>query len=109
MAIWELDENFLSCPPGTARVSTISIGVIDTGSGVATVTASWSIAGNSTTVGMTRSGNIYTAMFGPFTYLTVPDNTAPSIGILLSAKDVAGNESKTTLAVTVNSLARCFG
>ena len=108
-AIWELDEPFLSCAPGTARASTISINVTDNDSGVASVRASWSIGGSGTQKNMTPSGTTYSTQFGPFSYLSVPDNTSPSISIIITALDNAGNESKTSTAITVNSLAKCFG
>jgi RNA polymerase sigma factor (sigma-70 family) len=108
-AIWELDEPSLSCPPGTARASTITVNVTDDDSGVASVTASWSIGGGGTQRNMTPSGATYSTQFGPFSYLSVPDNTSPSISILITASDEAGNESKTSTAITVNSLAKCFG
>jgi hypothetical protein len=107
-AIWELDEPWLSCPPGTARVATISIDAMDNDSGVASVTASWSIGGNGTQRNMTPSGSAYSTQFGSFSYLTVPDNTSPSISIIIVARDIAGNEAKTTTSITVNSLAKCF-
>jgi hypothetical protein len=58
---------------------------------------------------MTPSGTTFSTQFGPFSYLSVPDNTSPSIGIIITALDDAGNESKTSTAITVNSLAKCFG
>lgn len=108
-AVWELDEPSLSCPPGTARASTVTVNVTDDDSGVASVTASWSIGGSGTQKNMTPSGATYSTQFGPFSYLSVPDNTSPSISILIAARDEAGNESKTSTAITVNSLAKCFG
>jgi RNA polymerase sigma factor (sigma-70 family) len=108
-AIWELDDPALACPVGTARVSTISIDVTDDDTGVASVTASWTIGGSGTQKNMTPSGSAYSAQFGPFSYLTVPDNTSPSISIFIIATDAAGNQSNTSSAITVNSLATCFG
>ncbi len=107
--IWELDSATLSCPATYARVALVSVDATDTGSGIANVSASWTIGGTPTTVAMTASGSIYTTEFGPFTYPTVADNTAAVIDIVVVATDVAGNTTKTTLAVTVDSLATCFG
>lgn len=58
---------------------------------------------------MTPVGGVYSADFGPFVYLTVADNTAPSIEVIIVARDIANNETKTTVGVVVNSLAKCFG
>lgn len=107
--VWELDEDFLSCPAGTPRVAEISASVSDIGSGVWTVEASWTIGTGSTSVAMTPVGGVYSADFGPFVYLTVADNTAPSIEVIIVARDIANNETKTTVGVVVNSLAKCFG
>ena len=106
--IWELDESFLSCPVGTARVAKITVTVSDADSGVGAVQASWSIGGASTSVAMVLVGGVYSADFGPFDYLTVADNTAPSIDIVIMATDNANNEAKTTVGVIVNSLSKCF-
>ena len=108
-AIWELDNNLITCTPQKPRVATISITVTDTESGVASVKASWTIGGGAT-VSMTPSGNTYSANFGPFVYPTVPDNTdePTPVGIIITAVDAAGNDSKTTTSVLVNSLASCF-
>jgi RNA polymerase sigma factor (sigma-70 family) len=108
-AIWELDDPALACPAGTARVSTISVDVTDDDSGVSSVTASWTIGGNGTQNSMTPSGSAYSTQFGPFPYLTVPDNTSQNISIFITATDAAGNQSSTSSAITVNSLAKCFG
>jgi len=107
--IWELDEDFLSCPVGTARVAEITASVSDTESGVRDVEASWTIGAGSTSVTMLSVSGIYTADFGPFSYLTVADNTTQVIDVVITATDLAGNETKTTINVTVNSLAKCFG
>jgi len=56
---------------------------------------------------MALVGNTYTADFGPFKEATVADNT--SIVISIVAVDVEGNTSSTSVAVTVNSIADCFG
>ncbi len=106
--IWELDAGFLSCPAGTARVAEIAAVVTDPGSGVWTVEASWTIRSSSTSVPMALVGGFYSVEFGPFAYLTVDDNTSPSIDVVITARDVASNESKTTVSVVVNSLATCF-
>jgi len=59
---------------------------------------------------MAFSNGLYRVDFGPFTYPTVTD-LAPyreSVGLIITARDVAGNEAKTAFSVTVNSLAECF-
>jgi len=106
--IWEEDTSFLSCPANTKRESDISVQVTDD-VGVASVRASWTIGGTPTTVTMSRSGSIYSTVFGPFEYLTVPDNTAPDVPITITARDAAGNSSSIGVQVTVHSLAECFG
>ena len=106
--IWEEDTNFLSCPTNTKRESDVSAQVTDD-VGVASVRASWTIGGTPTTVTMSRSGSIYSTVFGPFEYLTVPDNTAPDVPITITARDAAGNSSSIGVQVTVHSLAECFG
>ena len=106
--IWELDTESLSCPSGTPRTAQISAEIADTQSEFGVVEASWTIAGSPFTVAMNPSGDIYTAQFGPFAYLSVLDNTSPTIGIVIRAQDAVGNETKTTVSLVVNSLAKCF-
>jgi hypothetical protein len=109
--IWELDDEVLSCPVGTARESQISAVVTDDRA-VAAVTASWTIGGSTTSVAMVANGSTYTATFGPFPYPTVPDTTpdvATPIAIVIDAADVAGNTAKTAITVDVYSLFQCFG
>ncbi len=106
--IWEEDTSFLSCAADTKRESAVSAQVTDD-LGVASVRASWIIGGTPTTVTMSRSGSIYSTVFGPFDYLTVPDNTAPDVPITITARDAAGNSSSIGVQVTVHSLAECFG
>ena len=106
--IWEEDTNFLSCPANTKRESDVSVQVTDD-VGVASVRASWTIGGTPTTVTMSRSGSTYSTVFGPFDYLTVPDNAAPDVPITITARDAAGNSSAVEVQVTVHSLAECFG
>lgn len=107
--IWELD-GFVTCPVNTPRVAEIAATVSDAESGIGTVTASWTIGGSLSTVPMVSSGGVYTTNFGPFTYPTVTDVDPyrEPIGILIAAGDVAGNETKTSITVVVNSLADCF-
>jgi hypothetical protein len=57
---------------------------------------------------MVANNSLYTAPFGPFSYLTVPDNTAPVVSITITATDNDGNQSSAFTAVTVHSLAECF-
>ena len=72
------------------------------------VEASWTVGGASTTLPMMPGDGVYAANFGPFDYLSVPDNTSPSIVIVIRATDGAGNESKASVNVVVNSLGTCF-
>lgn len=58
---------------------------------------------------MVPVSGVYTADFGPFSYLTVADNTIQVIDVVITATDLASNETKTTINVTINSLAKCFG
>lgn len=106
--IWELDSETLSCPPDTPRSAEVSAEVFDGGSGVESVQATWTIGGSPSTVPMTLTGDVYSVMFGQFTYPTVPDNTSQTIDIVIRARDAVGNESKTTVSIVVNSLAKCF-
>lgn len=107
--IFELDEDFLSCPPDTSHVSTIVANVTDEGSGVASVVAEWTVGGVFGSSSMQQVGGGYEALFGPFAYLTVPDGTSPSIPITIRATDGEGNESKETLFAVITSLGSCFG
>jgi len=106
--IWELDGFGISCPGGTSRLSKIAAQVSDTESGIATVKASWTIGGSSSTTSMALVAGSYTVDFGPFQAGTVPDNTSPLLSVLIVATDAEGNTSNTSVAVTVNSIASCF-
>ena len=53
-------------------------------------------------------GPIYSTTFGPFPWLTVPDNTTQNVSILVKALDNENNETKTTVIVTLHSLSECF-
>jgi hypothetical protein len=106
-AIWELDENFLSCPPGTARESQISVIATDNVA-VDGVEASWTIGGIPQSTAMVKSGNTYTATFGPFAYLTVPDNTVETVTVTMTATDTSANTTKTSRTIDAHSLGQCF-
>jgi RNA polymerase sigma factor (sigma-70 family) len=106
--ISELDGFGISCPAGTSRLSKISAFVADAESGVSTVSASWAIGGSSSAVSMVLIGGSYTTDFGPFQAGTVPDNTAPSITITITAVDNEGNQSVSATGVVVDSIAKCF-
>ncbi len=106
--IWELDEDFLSCPPNFARISEITAVVSDGDSGVVIVEASWTIGSASITLPMMPANGVYAANFGPFNYMSVADSTSPSIVIVIRATDGVGNESKASVNVVVNSLGTCF-
>jgi hypothetical protein len=107
--MWELD-GFVSCPANTPRVAEISALIVDTDSPIDAVTASWTIGGSSSSVPMVLSSGEYRTAFGPFTYPTVTDLDPyhESISVIITARDVAGNESKTAITIIVNSLADCF-
>lgn len=110
-AIWELDEDFLSCG-SLPRQATITVEVTDEGSGVSSVTASWTIGGSPTSVAMSGAGSTYSTTFGPFPYQTVPDTTpgVPNpVTIVIDAVDGAGNADKAPLTIDVYSLFDCFG
>jgi RNA polymerase sigma factor (sigma-70 family) len=106
--VWELDGLGVSCPGGTSRLSKIAAQVSDAESGVATVKASWTIGGSTSTMSMSLVAGSYTADFGPFQAGTVPDGTWPSITVSIVAMDAVGNASNTSVAVTVYSIADCF-
>jgi RNA polymerase sigma factor (sigma-70 family) len=107
--IFELDEDFLSCPPGTSRTSDVAATVSDAGSGVVSVVAEWTTDLGFSSTPMVRNGDQYLTEFGPFVYLTVPDSTAPDVAITIRATDGAGNESKQTVFAVITSLSFCFG
>jgi RNA polymerase sigma factor (sigma-70 family) len=107
--IWELD-GFVSCPANTPRIAEITALVTDKESDIDAVSASWTIGGSSSSALMVLSNGAYRADFGPFTYPTVTDLDPyyESIGVIITATDLAGNETKTTVNLVVNSLASCF-
>ncbi|MGB7859994.1 MAG: hypothetical protein WBM90_05815 [Acidimicrobiia bacterium] len=105
--IWELDFPGLPCPAETPRVSTITAVVTDNGS-VASVTASWTINGNQTMKVMSKSGNTYTATFGPYPYGTVPDNASQDFVITIRALDSSGNQASATRTLTLTSSGECL-
>ena len=107
--IWELDGLGISCPGGTSRLSKIAAQVSDPESGVATVKASWTIGGSASTASMSLVAGSYTVDFGPFQAGTVPDHPPSLITISIVATDAVGNTSNTSVGVTVNSIAKCFG
>ena len=105
--IWEEDTQSLSCPPTYERQSLLSATVTDSQSGVASVTAQWVIQGSSGSLTLSVNGSAYSGTFGPFPYLTIPDQTDEIVTITVRARDVAGNESKTTVGVRLHSLGTC--
>jgi RNA polymerase sigma factor (sigma-70 family) len=107
--IWEEDSQSLSCPPGTPRSTEVSAMVADSGAGVGTVEAEWAIGSATGSATMSPSGSVYSFVFGPYDYPTVPDNASPQIAIVVRATDTAGNETKDSVSVTLHSLATCFG
>jgi uncharacterized membrane protein len=108
--IWENDTQSLSCPPASPRQSVVSAAVTDD-VGVTSVTASWTIGGSPVTETMHLSGGRYSTDFGSFDTPTITTEYPyrEVISITIRASDAAGNESKSTLQVTVNSVWECFG
>jgi len=97
--IWEQDGGGILCG-AKPRQATVAASANDP-SGVASISASWAFG----TVNQTKN---VPATFGPFPYLTVPDNTTSTITITITARDTAGNASSTTRQVVLNSTAKCF-
>ena len=106
--IWEEDTDGLTCG-ALPRESVVSGIAIDDESGIASVRASWTIEGTPGSVTMTPSGNLYSGTFGPFPYLTIPDNTDQIVDITVTARDGAGNQSIVQTAVRLHSTGTCFG
>lgn len=106
--IWEQDNNSISCPPAFEREADIAVTVTDAQSGVASVTASWTIEGQTTTINLS-GGPLFAGVFGPFQYPTAPGDTTLTVDITIEAKDNAGNASKAAVSVDLHSLAECFG
>jgi hypothetical protein len=108
--IWEEDTNALSCPANYPRKSEVSVMVTDD-VGVASVRASWTIGGTPDSATLSLSQGVYTMTFGPYESPTVTDKSPYSedVTISVTARDTAGNESKITVSVTVNSVWKCFG
>lgn len=107
--IHELDNGVISCPAGTPRMSQISVTASDAQSGLSAVTATWSTGTESGSIAMSASGSSYTAEIGPFTYPTAPDSGQVTVTVIVTAVDAEGNESKTSTAFVLHSLAKCFG
>ena len=110
--IWEEDGLGISCPEGTNRQSTISAVATDN-LGVTSVTASWTDPLGNFNIAMSRAGSTYTTTFGPYTAgdwdpLSV-DPYDHSVTITITASDAAGNDSSTTVSVTVWEIGDCFG
>jgi hypothetical protein len=104
--IWEQDSPSLPCG-AVPRTSTIRAIVTDNVS-VSSVTASWTIEGSTTIRPMTPSGNLFTTTFGPFPYLTIPDNTVQNVIVTIRAVDGSGNDASVTRTVILNSSGTCF-
>jgi hypothetical protein len=107
LEVWELDFPNLACPPATPRESTITAVVTDNVS-VASVTATWTIGGSQTAEAMSKSGNTYTATFGPYPYGTVPDNASQNFVITIRAVDPSGNQATATRTLTLTSSGECL-
>lgn len=111
--IWEEDGGVfgISCPPGYPREATVSANVTDN-VGVTTVSASWSDPLGSHSTGMGQSGSTFTTNFGGYPADTWdPDHLDPythAVTITIVARDAAGNESQTTVSVTVTEAGECI-
>jgi len=95
----EIWETFPSLCGEMAKQSTITASASDP-AGIASLTASWAFGP------VNQTKNI-PAQFGPFPYLTVPDNTQPTITITITARDTHGNTRTATTTVVVHSAAQC--
>jgi hypothetical protein len=58
---------------------------------------------------MGGSGPSYSTTIGPFSHLTVPDNTTRTVSIVITARDQEGNQATASVSVRVHSLSECFG
>lgn len=108
--IWEEDGNSISCPPSYPRDALVSAFITDN-VGVVSATVSWSIGGSPTTKPMSKVGNTYTAVFGPFEADTVPYSPGDplEVAITIEASDAASNSNKTVVTVVVHNIGECFG
>jgi hypothetical protein len=111
--IWEQDGGGIFCVAGTPRQSTISATVTDAGSGIASVTASWNDPNGSHTVAMTKNGNVYSVVIGPYpanTWDPPPSDPGNSHNLAISifAEDNEGNESQSGTSITVWEIGSCF-
>jgi hypothetical protein len=111
--IWEQDGGGIFCAAGTPRQSTISATVTDAGSGVASVTASWNDPNGTHTVAMTKNGNVYSVVIGPYpasTWDPPPSDPGNSHNLAISifAEDNEGNENQGGTSITVWEIGSCF-
>jgi hypothetical protein len=105
--IWEQDTESISCG-ANPRESTVTAQVADD-RGIQSVTLSWQIpSGGTGSKPMTGSGT-YSAVLGPFPYLTVSDNGFESVTLTITATDTSGNVGLALSDVTLVSTATCFG
>ncbi len=87
-------------PPNQASITAH----VTDNTGVASVTASWSLKGTPTTKTMSPGGGgTYTATFGPIAANTLGGHETASVAVTITAKDAAGNSATTTVHVTVTS------
>ncbi len=108
----EVYEYFPGLCTGLDRTSQISVTATDAGTGVATVEASWTMGGSTTTILLSRSGNTYTGTFpvepDGVPYGIAPPNGEILIDIVITATDGAGNEKTVGLKVLVHSADKCL-
>ncbi|MCB1255749.1 MAG: hypothetical protein KDB26_01495 [Microthrixaceae bacterium] len=110
--IWTLEMPGVPCPPDkSARTVMISAAVSDPG-GVSSVRFEWSVAGQSGTVTMTKSGNTWTGTTKPFPANTLPNsgpNMNQTVTVTVRAVDTAGNSSTSATSFQLRSSGECFG
>ena len=102
--IYEHSPNAGSCDD--QNVSTIKARVTDP-SGVGSVRLRWSVAGESGSKAMTRTGTIYSGTVGPFDPGTVPSSGA-NVRIRILAVDDEGNQRTARTTVRLHSVDECF-
>lgn len=99
--IW---EDFPGLCAGEPKTATISASASDP-SGVASITASWTVGGSSPSVSL-MSGP---ATFGPVAYGTAPAGGERNVTVTIRAVDNVGNATQRTVTITVVSADTCFG
>lgn len=103
--IWEQDSpgHGLSC--GTNPRSSLITANASDDSGISSLRIRWSVGNSNVNEEMSGSQK----QFGPFPYLTIPDNTQQNVTITVTARDGAGNENTKNTTVLLHSTGQCFG